>query len=163
MELLDDVAVPSEDKERGKVNPEQWQILQVVLGFLGGGVGAALIAGFVTLIRGRSGDKREDKKLRADITDQITDMASDWLTKAENRLKAVEEENTKLRTEVDSLKRAAAIELQQRQQMIDHVAAVHSWIEGGAKPPPPVRPTWAPGTLTLSQLASQEVLNSNIG
>ena len=145
------------------MNPEQLQALQIALTFLSGGVGAALIAGFVTLVRGHSGDKRDDQKLRADITDQITDMASEWLEKATERLKAVEDENKTLRTKVETLEAAAKIELYQRQQMIDHVAAVHSWIERGAKPPPPVRPTWAPGTLTLSQLASQEVLNSNIG
>ncbi|MFA5387320.1 MAG: hypothetical protein WC322_02900 [Candidatus Paceibacterota bacterium] len=145
------------------MNPEQWQLLQVVLGFLGGGVGAALIAGFVTLIRGRSGDKREDKKLRADITDQITDMASDWLTKAEDRLKAVEEENAKLRTKVETLEQAAEVELRQRQQMIDHVAAVHSWIEKGAKPPPPERPVWAPGTMIFGTLVDNGVPDRNLG
>lgn len=145
------------------MNSDQWQFLQVVLGFLGGGVGAALIAGFVTLIRGRSGDKREDKKLRADITDQITDMASDWLTKAEERLKAVEDENSKLRNEVDTLKRAAEIELHQRQQMIDHVAAVHSWIERGAKPPPPARPSWAPGSMIMGTLVDNELPDRNLG
>ena len=145
------------------MNPEQLQTLQIVLTFLSGGVGAALIAGFVTLVRGHSGDKRDDQKLRADITDQITDMASEWLEKATERLKAVEDENKELRTKVETLEAAAKIELYQRQEMIDHAAAVHSWIERGAKPPPPARPIWAPGTTILGTLVDNKIPDRNLG
>lgn len=157
------MAITPANKRRSKVTPDQFQLLQAILLFLGGGVGAAFIAGLVTLFQGRGGKQRADTKLRTDIADQLTDMASDWLTKAEDRLKAVEDENAKLRAKVESLEQAAKIELHQRQQMIDHVAAVHSWIEKGAKPPPPERPTWAPGTLTLEHLAAQEIVDSNLG
>lgn len=143
-------------------------VLLVIISTLGGGMVTALITAIVTLVRGRAGDKRENKKMRADITDQVTDMAGEWLDRAqkeivalrnevdelkrdrerlaqaEARLTEVERENSALREEVETLKTAASAEWIQRQQMIAHVSAVHDWIEGGAKPPPPQRPDWAP-------------------
>lgn len=154
---MDDMAITSGKKERGKVT------LESVLLFLGGGVGVAIISGIVTIIRARMGAKQGEPKLRADITDQITELASEWLEKATERLKAVEDENKTLRSKVETLEAAAKIELQQRQQMIDHVAAVHSWIERGAKPPPPARPVWAPGTMILGTLVDNEIPDRNLG
>lgn len=116
---------------------------------------ATVVGGIRALLRG----PKEDKSLESDIQDRVTAMAERWLKVADARLVAVEEENAKLRTKVETLEYAKKFELRQRQQMIDHVAAVHSWIEGGAKPPPPDRPTWAPGNLTLEALADQEITN----
>ena len=83
-----------------------------------------------------------DETLRAEV--DVLKADRERLEAAEQRLTEVEAENRSLRDEVDKLKSAAVLELEQRQQMIDHVSAVHDWIEGGAKPPPPARPPWAP-------------------
>jgi len=137
------------------------QVLLVLIGTFGGGFVATLIGALVKLIQGRAPDKRADKKLRADITDQVTDMASDWLDRANGEIKALraevdalkldrerlaqaEREVERLRDEVDTLKRESANEQEQRAKMIEHVSAVHDWIESGATPPPPARPPWAP-------------------
>jgi len=137
------------------------QVILVLIGTLGGGFIASVIGAIVTLVRGRSGDKRTDKKLRADITDQVTDMASDWLDRANIEIKALraevdalkldrerlaqaEREVETLKREVETLKRESESEQKQRAKMIGHVSAVHDWIESGATPPPPARPPWAP-------------------
>lgn len=81
---------------------------------------------------------------RLSAQDVKVDAQDQKIDSQDVQIDSLRAENLALRDEVNTLKTAAADAIEQSKQMIEHVSAVHDWIEGGAKPPPPLRPPWAP-------------------
>jgi hypothetical protein len=71
------------------------------------------------------------------VQDSKIDSQDSKIDSQDILIEALRTDNSGLRLEVNELQAGAKV-------MVDHVSAVHDWIESGAQPPPPERPHWAP-------------------
>lgn len=116
-----------------------------------GGIGA-IIAGIVSLSRAHQDGEQLRDDLQARMQERAyamlemeglrVDQAMARAQEAENLNEETRKRLRKLERAFDSYQREMDIE---RRKLMQNLDEVYSWIEAGAKPPPPARPIWLKG------------------
>lgn len=104
---------------------------------------ATFVAVLVAWVAGRS--TMRAKIIEAESAERVKrlDVTAAPYSALAARVEVLETQVGKLRARVEHLEDENESLHERAQRMLAHVKRVHDWLDAGAPPPPPVRPSWA--------------------